>query len=264
MMNQKLQMQHKKGDFKKPPKVKYVTPPPVPAQDFEQHAFKSSVELLYLNSIPKVFLTPKAYSDMYHYVDIAQQEVGWMGSVKKVPGGFLIQEVFLLDQEVDMTNTTMSTDGLSALAEELVSDRPDGVDILNSLLFWGHSHVRMATSPSGQDETQMSQFRENGCDWFIRGILNKLGRMEFTVFLWDSGVKIVDAPWSIYTEVDDSARETIKREFAEKVRVKVYTPVTHRSMPPHLHNAGSSFGASSTMGSDSDLTDYYRGGGHVY
>mgnify|MGYP001580031306 CR=1 FL=1 len=201
---------------------------PAPAYPFAQHAFGGQVEFLSGGGVPTVFITREAYSRMWHYVDIADEEVGWFGTVRVTKyGNYLIEEVFLGEQEVSAAQTEISGDGLAQIGQNLIDTRPDGVEQASKLFFWGHSHVRMGTSPSGQDEKQMDEFRENGCPWFIRGILNKLGRMEFTIFLWEAGVKIVDVPWAIYEHVDESIRAGIEAEFKAKVTRAVY-----KYMPP--------------------------------
>ena len=112
------------------------------------------------------------------------------------------------------------------------------MDVINRLCFWGHSHVRMGTSPSGQDEAQMKIFAESGQPFFIRGILNKERRMEFTVFCYESGIKIVDAEWSIYEPVDESMRSEIEAELLAKVSEKVYTPPASNYTPGEPWRSG--------------------------
>lgn len=210
--------------------------PPKPAEPFAQHAFTCRFNLLN-GGMPTVFMTREVYSRMWHYVDIADKEVSWLGTVRITPyGNYLIEEVFLLEQKVSATQTEISADGQAALVQQLIESRTDGVDVANRLFFWGHSHVRMGTTPSGQDEKQMEAFRDNGCPWFIRGILNKLGRMEFTIFLWGAGVKIEDIPWAIYEGVDESLRAGIESEFKGKVSEK---PIQYI---PQQNSNGFSFG----------------------
>ena len=205
--------------------------PPVPARIFAQHPFGGQIEFLNGGGVPTVFMTREVFSRMWHFVDIASEEVSWLGTVRMTKyGNYLIEEVFLLDQEVSATQTELSGEGQAQLAQYLIETRPDGVETANKLRFWGHSHVRMGTSPSHQDEKQMEKFQENGCSWFIRGILNKLGRMEFTIFLWEAGVKIVDVPWAIYEHVDESIRAEIEADFMAKVTRPVYVP--YKYVPP--------------------------------
>lgn len=211
-------------------KVRRVKFTPTPALPFAQHSFGGQVEFLSGGGVPTVFITREAFSRMWHYVDIATEEVGWFGTVRMTRrSNYLIEEVFLGEQEVSAVQTEISGNGLAQIGQHLIDSRPDGVEQANKLLFWGHSHVRMGTFASGQDEEQMEQFRENGCPWFIRGILNKLGRMEFTIFLWAAGVKLVDVPWAIYEHVDQSIRPDIEAEFETKVKRRTYRPYKYKA-----------------------------------
>lgn len=192
------------------------------ADAFCQHAFGKKIELL--ADLPRVLVSRAAYNRMWHFVDLADKEVGWLGTCDKVGRDFLIENVFLFKQEVSATTTEITGDGLAEFAMGILSSRRDGMEVINALRFWGHSHVRMGTSHSGQDESQMSTFQESGHDFFIRGIFNKNGRMEFTIFMYSLGLKIVDPEWSIYEPVDNSLRAEIEAEFAAKVSEKVYAP----------------------------------------
>lgn len=198
---------------------------PEPALPIVQHAFKNTMECLF-DPPTAVLISKEAYERMWHFVDVADDEVGWLGTVKELPrGGFLIEEVFLLHQEVTGATTEISEEGVSRLADELLR-REDGLEAVNKLRFWGHSHVMMGTSPSYQDERQMDMFRDNDCEWFIRAILNKRGRMEIDIFYFDSQIMFKDVPWIVYNPVTQEIREEILAEFGEKVTKRVYAP-TH-------------------------------------
>jgi len=200
----------------------------VKADNFSPHSFDTKVEML--SQIPKILISKLAYTKMWHYVDIAGDEVGWLGTVERMPGALLIKDVFLLKQKVSAAQTVITEEGLTEFGEEILQ-LPDGVDIYNNIRFWGHSHVNMGTSPSGQDENQMELFKNSEHPYFIRGILNKRGRMEFTIFFYDTGVKIEDAEWAIYEPVDVSVRDTIEAEFKEKVIKETYT---YKSYSPYV------------------------------
>lgn len=189
------------------------------AENFSPHSFETKIEMM--SDVPKILISKVAYAKMWHYVDIAGEEVGWLGTVEKIPGALLIKDVFLLKQKVSSAQTTITEEGLTEFGEEILQ-LPDGVDIYNNIRFWGHSHVNMGTSPSGQDESQMEIFKGSEHPYFIRGILNKRGRMEFTIFFYENGIKIEDAEWAIYEPVDASIRENIEAEFKEKVTKETY------------------------------------------
>jgi hypothetical protein len=80
---------------------------------------------------------------------------------------------------------------------------------IERLRFWGHSHVRMGTSPSSTDENTPLNYQRLGLPWFIRGIFNKLGRAEFTVYLFEEGYRFIDVPW---VAVDAQTGDVLKIE----------------------------------------------------
>lgn len=188
------------------------------AKKFVPHDFTPKVELV--AGLPRVLVSREAYEDMFLLVEEVDKEVGWLGAVRRIGRDFLIEEVFLFDQEVHATTCEITPDGLAEMAQELISSRPDGMDICNRLWFWGHSHVNMGTSPSGQDETQLRELASNAGEVFIRGILNKSGRMEFTIALVSLGVMIRDTAWELYEPADEARRQRWQREIAAKVREK--------------------------------------------
>jgi len=177
-----------------------ATPAPAPDPDgpLRPHSFRPEVELLY-ESLPRVLITPEAYKHMCLYVDIASKEVGWMGSVSRLDSGdFLIEETFLLEQEVHETETELASEDIGKLTMSLIDSGADGLDKANKLRFWGHSHVHMGTWPSGTDEATMERFGREKMPWYVRGIFNKYGHGEFTIYLYERGMRINDATWAVY------------------------------------------------------------------
>lgn len=185
------------------------------ADNFTPHRFESKLEMI-AGDNPKILISKLAYNKMWHYVDLADQEVGWLGTVNKLGKAFLIKDVFLLKQEVSAAQTVITIEGLSEFGEDILK-LPDGIEIYNNIRFWGHSHVNMGTSASGQDESQMDLFEESGHPYFIRGILNKRGRMEFTIYFYENGLRAVDPEWCVYDPVDSTIRNVIEKEFNDKV-----------------------------------------------
>ncbi len=198
------------------------------AKKFAPHEFSSRVELA--GGLPRVLVTRDAYEDMYCIVDAVDKEVGWLGAVQRLGNDFLITEVFLFDQETHATTCEITPDGMAEFAMQLMSSRPDGMEVANSIRFWGHSHVNMGTSPSGQDETQLRELAASCGDFFVRGILNKSGRMEWTIVLASVGVVIRDAAWELYEPAADARRrQRWEAEIATKVREKTYPQPTFGS-----------------------------------
>jgi len=186
-----------------PAKSFYQPDPDVP---LEPHSFHPQVEML-RERLPRVMITPDAYKRMCLYVEIASKEVGWLGTISRLPNGdFLIEETYLLEQEVHETETELASESIGELAMALINSGEDGLEKANKLRFWGHSHVRMGTGPSGTDERTMDRFGREGNPWFVRGIFNKRGRGEFTIYLFERGMRINDAAWSVW---DPETKSTV-------------------------------------------------------
>ncbi len=216
-----------------------------PATPFAVRQCISTVE--FLAGAPRVLLTRRAYDTMFHIVDLADKEIGWLGTVTRRGSDFVIDEIFLFKQKVSDVETEISAEGIAEVGQEILMTRPDGMEVCNSLQFWGHSHVRMDTRPSGPDEMQMEMFRDSGHPWFIRGIFNKNGKAQFAIFFYDIGVKIEDVTWSIIEDVDDSMRASLQAEIAAKVT----------DAPPPVQVAKAHYG----LGEDDELDAHARAEG---
>lgn len=173
--------------------------------------------------IPDIFISLIALTKMWSYIDIESREIGWLGTVERNEDSYIIKDVFLFNQEVSATTTEIQEDGLASFTVETMKQhsREEGMKIMNSLRFWGHSHVTMGTSPSGQDETQLDNFMKD-CDWFIRGIGNKHGRLEFTIYDNLQGIVFKDVPWTEEMVAYPDIRESIRAEIEQKVKSRTY------------------------------------------
>ena len=180
---------------------------------FYPHDFKEEVRLL---KQLEIVISQLAYDKMYYYVDIADGEVGWIGTVSQYDNNFLIEDVYLLEQKVSAATTELLTEGITKLSEEILQ-QPNGLETWNKIRFWGHSHVNMDTSPSGQDESQSLEIKTFGWPYLLRGILNKRGRMEFTLFLFGKDIRINDVRWKVRLPKNDALRTQIEGEFEQKV-----------------------------------------------
>jgi len=148
-------------------------------------------------------------------------EIGWLGTVSELGSGqYLIDGIFMPGQQVHGSTCELSEDGIGELFTELATTN---FNACSRMMFWGHVHPGNSTSPSPQDEEQLSQFVHN--DWFIRGIFGRSGRAEFTFFDYKNGICWDDVPWAIHCPVDDDRRAKWAVEVAAKVKkivVKTY------------------------------------------
>lgn len=198
---------------------------------FTPHGFLTETRFLPgrgMAKMPKIFISREAYTLMALYVELGDQEVGWLGTaIRQEDGDFRIEKVFLFKQQVSGTETEISTEGLQELSMELIGRGDEGIKDWNNMRFWGHSHVRMGTFASGTDENTMIRnrfgggalrdrlfcFQDSDYPWAIRGIFNKLGRAQFSLFLYEEGLRLDDVPW----EVDAPTASTPEPEAAPVV-----------------------------------------------
>lgn len=172
----------------------------------------------------------EAYKKMQCYIDICDKEVGWLGTAYKEGNEIRVTDVFLFDQEVHATTCELTPGGIADFVTNLynIMDADEAMEISNNLTCWGHSHVRMGVSPSGQDDIQLRSFSSSGHEWFLRVIGNKFGEYEYTYIDYTLGIEIKDLDWRINIPGLDISdiKEDIKTEVKQKVREKVITRVT--------------------------------------
>lgn len=195
--------------------------------NFKPHEFKPRFEVMSSDKSSILFISPLAYEKMRILVTIAADEVGWLGDCYRENWKFFLKDIFLPGQTASAANSTLTEDGLSELSGELLKSE-EGIEIFNNLRFWGHSHANMGTSPSPQDDEQMSLFVGKDVPWMIRGILNKHGKISLTAFLYEENIIINDLPWTIYFETPENLEEDINAQYQAKVK----TAPSYYYMPP--------------------------------
>ena len=187
--------------------------------EFKQRAITESVKPLQI-SMPKVVISAEALTKMQLYVEGCTTEIGWLGTAVKEGNNYYILDTYLFAQEVHSTTTEITPEGLSNFGEEILK-REDGMQIWNNLKVWGHSHVNMAVSPSGQDDSQMNTFKDGGHDWFIRIIGNKSGDLKIDIYNYELGVIYNDIKFYIGLSKEELAiKEAIEDLEDELVKIK--------------------------------------------
>ena len=169
------------------------------------------------NRSPKIHFTVPAYAKMQAYVDQCTTEVGWLGDVTLDPETFTftITDVFLVKQEVNGATCELKEEALN----ELYRKRIEKNIPTDTIMFWGHSHVNMSPSPSGQDETQLAELGANS-PYFIRMILNKKGAYDLCLVDNSKGVIFDELDWAF--EIPDMGTAA-KAEIDKCVTTKTYT-----------------------------------------
>ncbi len=176
----------------------------------------------FLDNRYEVYILPQARQKMEMYCDLSEGEIGWLGFVEKYEGvGFLITDCILLKQEVHATTTEIDPMALIEFWNQTPPEQQSKIKI------WGHSHVNMSTTPSGQDDSQMEYFKD-GNKWFIRLITNKKREYHIDVYDYENGLKVHmdQSDLKTYNPAEKELREQIKAEINEKVSKKEYKSYT--------------------------------------
>lgn len=181
----------------------------------------SDPKIFVLGSTPRIIVNKKALDMMEIIVERCKLEVGWLGTVSKInESTFHIEEVFLPEQEVSAASTDLMEDGMAKLVEKLLAEGRD--DAVSKLRFWGHSHVNMGISPSTTDDSTMKEFEENGCEFFVRAIMNKRGEAKFDLYDYKRGISYINISWSVETPRSEELETEIKKLVDDNVKEKRY------------------------------------------
>lgn len=167
---------------------------------------------------PKIILTREAYDDMRALVGLADKEIGWLGTVHRPedePEQFIIEKIILVKQKVSGANCTLDAKAINGFfSEKMGTD--EGEELCNSIAFWGHSHHTMAVTPSSQDVSQFDTLSAN-TDYYIRGIFNKAGQVNFTLRVNPFNITFENVQWEILDPSFDQKIEEIAQEMNEKL-----------------------------------------------
>lgn len=195
----------------------------------------------FLDSRYELFVLPEARSKMEMYCDLSEGEIGWLALVDKTPNGFLITDCILLKQEVNGTTTEIDPSALI----ELWNSIPEAQQ--SKIKMWGHSHVNMSPTPSGQDDSQMNYFKD-GNPWFIRLITNKKREYHIDIYDYENGIKVHmdQADLITFNPAAAELKAQIEKEIKEKVSKKEYKSTT---LPVASKTVYSNYKYSSNRGS---------------
>lgn len=118
------------------------------------------------------------YMDMMRLANaVKSDEVGWM-FVTDIDNIFLVRDMYLPNQKVHGTTTEFDKDQTESIRQAMVLAQDN-----TRFGVWGHSHVKMKPSPSGQDDKQIRELWEQGNANWLRLIINQ--NNEYTCVLYD-------------------------------------------------------------------------------
>ena len=168
----------------------------------------------------EIVFTPVADKKLTALVDLCSKEIGWHGTVVRDPekaNRFIIEDIFVFPQTVTATTVTPDETDYALWLAGLDDDT------FNKLRFHGHSHVRMACTPSGVDTEYQDNILANLKDFYIFGIFNKNSSNWMLIYDIENNILYEDKD-IIYccntSEEEDWAAEQIKELVKEPPKPK--------------------------------------------
>jgi len=180
-------------------------------------------------ALPKIKIYMKALCKMEAYTANCDTEIGWQGFARfdRENNVIYIDDVFLPEQKANGSTCEFSPNAQSVIIQELLSNTETAIRI-NDIRVWGHSHVRMSTGPSSQDEKQLRSFvSPERCSYYVGIITNK--NRDLSCYYVDPYVYARFVPWDIYNPDVFNENEIID-EIAAKVKIMTY-PVESAKNP---------------------------------
>lgn len=155
----------------------------------------------------RLIILPTAWEKMIALIDECDKEIAWHGLVTKTDNTYTITDILIFPQTV--TGCTVTSDETEYSL--WLANQPDNV--FNSMRFHGHSHVNMATSPSGVDTSYQEDILQNLKDFYIFGIFNKKGDHWCAIYDVESNIAYSNADIELITPNTGNtawAKEAIK------------------------------------------------------
>ena len=122
----------------------------------------------------------------------------------------------------------MTTEGLSEFMTKTIKEK--GMQYYKNIRCWGHSHVNMSVSPSGQDVKQIGEF--NNGEFYIMLIFNKKGDIYSEIRDFKNGFRYKGIPIMLDANVNQNV-DDIKQELDEKVKKQTFS---HPSFVPNYYH----------------------------
>ena len=173
-----------------------------------------------------LYIDPVCMKKINYYTQAADGEVSGLGTlIRDDLGRFVVNQVFLLDQECTGTETDLDPEAISKLMVDMIGRNEDP----GQLKFWWHSHVNMGVFWSGTDDTACETLsREFAFSLVVNKKRESLCRLDlyspFRVTI--DGVRVQELP----TLEDSGLKEACEKEVKDKVKAPVWkAPVYPRS-----------------------------------
>jgi hypothetical protein len=202
-----------------------------------------------------LYIVPKALKRVMYYARAADGEVSGLGTIVKDPTGrYIVDDVYLLEQESSAADTELNPESISKLMTDMMKKNEDP----SRLKFWWHSHASMGVFWSGTDDTCAETLsREFAFSLVVNKAGEKLCRLDIynPIRITFNHIKLEEI-----AEEDKDLKTMCELEVKEKVKTPSYSFKT-----PADHERGATGGRVYPHGNPYAYDDMgYGGYGHNY
>lgn len=159
------------------------------------------IQILHTNNIikPKLIYSEKAFIKIMNYMktDHAKlKEFGFLGLTVKENNDYIVEDFIIPPQVTASTYWETDDEKYTEWLNEIpIKDR-------KKLRLHGHSHVNMATNPSGTDINMLQQLIDNVSDYYIQLIINH--RLQNFVKVYDKEKNVTYSSVEQFIKVNDT------------------------------------------------------------
>jgi hypothetical protein len=165
-------------------------------------------------------LVPRRLRHMAYEFTRYEHEVAWHGTVLEVkPQRFLLTDFIVTKQEASPIHVTLLGDDTADLISAWAEQGDEGEAKINSLRFWGQSHHGMGVTPSSIDDSAFERIRRQNLPWFIQGIFNRHGEINFKAFLFGGKVVVENVRWIPVDTMIPEVRQLAQTQVREMLTV---------------------------------------------
>jgi hypothetical protein len=129
------------------------------------------------NEFPEIVLKYDVYRKIKAYTDLCSQEISALGSVRYENNKLIVEELYLFDQFVTGSSTTLDPKDISKFLCEYIKLGKDP----STIKFWWHSHVNMGVFWSSTDTGTIDRFSS---EWLLSMVTNKRGEFKLRFDLY--------------------------------------------------------------------------------
>lgn len=183
-----------------------------------------------LSDAPGIFIASRAFHRLKLLLRLCPAEIAGLGYVTPHPGGFLIQDVFVLPQRVTEADAELDAESIFGFLTSFVADGGDP----SSLQLWWHSHVDGEVYWSETDLETIERFPGNR---MISVVGNRKGALLCRLDLFSPRRERLEGlPLVVLDETTGEVAmdfERLRQDAREEIRTKVKMRIPMEPVTDH-------------------------------